>query len=265
MAHLADMIDLDRYPLHDLDTARGSELIRSCRAELASTGMFNLEGFLCPEALAISLAGLAPLIERASFLHERQHNIYFLNSMAGLADDHPALKRSNSAHRTICADRFADNLICRLYEWPPLLAFIQQATEQTALYPMADPLARLNVMSYRDGQGLGWHFDRSVFTTTLLLQAPDAGGMFEYRTDLRSDDDPNYRGVGRMLTGADDQVRQLPVSAGTLNLFKGRNTAHRVTPVSGHTDRIVAVFSYCRQPDVLFSPEERIGFYGRAA
>lgn len=265
MAHFADVIDLDRYPLHDLDSARGRELIRSCRSGLASTGMFNLDGFLRPEALAHSLAGLAPLIENASFLHERQHNIYFLKSVAGLADDHPALKRSNTAHRTICADQFADNLLCRLYEWAPLMAFIQQATEQPALHVMADPLARLNVMAYRDGQGLGWHFDRSVFTTTLLLQAPRAGGIFEYRTDLRSDGDPNHQGVGRMLTGADDQVRQLPVSAGTLNLFKGRNTAHRVTPVAGAADRIIAVFSYYQQPNVLFSPEERIGFYGRAA
>ena len=262
---IAEVIDLDRYPLHDLDTARGRELLRTCRSELATSGMFNLEGFLRPEALARSLAGLTPLIEDAAFLHERQHNIYFQKSLADLPDDHPALKRASTAHRTICADQFEGNLLCRLYEWPPLIAFIRQATLQPALHAMADPLARLNVMAYRDSQGLGWHFDRSVFTTTLLLQAPQAGGMFEYRTDLRSDGDPNYQGVGRLLTGEDDQVRQLPVSAGTLNLFKGKNTAHRVTPVGGSTDRIIAVFSYYQQPDVMFSPEERIGFYGRAA
>jgi hypothetical protein len=57
----------------------------------------------------------------------------------------------------------------------------------------------------------------------------------------------------------------MSVRAGTLNLFKGKNTIHRVTPVAGDRNRLMAVFSYYPRPDVLFSPDERIGFYGRAA
>jgi hypothetical protein len=52
-------------------------------------------------------------------------------------------------------------------------------------------LARVNVMAYHDGEALNWHFDRSEFTTTLLLQNPEAGGLFEYRSDLPSDSNPN--------------------------------------------------------------------------
>ena len=92
------------------------------------------------------------------------------------------------------------------------------------------------------------HFDRSEFTTTCLLQAPPAGGEFQYRSDLRSDADPNYAGVGRLLAGEDDRVRTLPLAPGTLNVFKGRNTAHRVTPVEGDGARIIAVFSYYETP-----------------
>jgi hypothetical protein len=33
--------------------------------------------------------------------------------------------------------------------------------------------------------------------------------------------------------------------------------------VVGDRDRIVAVFSYYERPGVMFSAEERIGFYGR--
>jgi len=36
----------------------------------------------------------------------------------------------------------------------------------------------------------------------------------------------------------------LNLTAGTLNVFRGKNTAHRVTPVQGVADRMVAVFSY---------------------
>ena len=58
--------------------------------------------------------------------------------------------------------------------------------EKETLFTMRDPLARVNVMSYREGEALNWHFDRSEFTTTLLLQEPSGGGEFQYRTDLRT-------------------------------------------------------------------------------
>ncbi len=128
---------------------------------------------------------------------------------------------------------------------------------------MTDPLARVNVMAYRAGEALNWHFDRSEFTTTLLLQAPEKGGEFEYRTDLRSANDPNYAGVAELLEGRDPQVQRIRLSAGTLNVFRGKNTAHRVTPVAGRVERFIAVFSYYEKPDVMFSDAERLGFYGR--
>ena len=46
-------------------------------------------------------------------------------------------------------------------------------------------------------------------------------------------------------------------------MFKGRDTAHRVTPAVGHRERIIAVFSYYEKPGVVFSEAERLGFYGR--
>ena len=131
--------------------------------------------------------------------------------------------------------------------------------EKPRLYPMADPLGRLNVMAYRAGERLNWHFDRAEFTITVLLQAPLGGGDFQYRSGLRSDADPNYDGVGRLLAGRDERVQTLPLAPGTLNVFKGKNTAHRVTPVEGERPRIIAVFSYYETPDVTFSDTERSG------
>ena len=137
--------------------------------------------------------------------------------------------------------------------------------DRPVLYPMADKLAGLNVMSYQEGQLLNWHFDRSEFTTTMLLQAPLQGGEFLYRTDLRSDDDPNYDGVARLLRGQDPDMRSLTLRPGTLNVFRGKNTPHKVSPVAGSKARIIAVFSFFDRSGVEFSDQERIGFYGRAA
>ena len=135
--------------------------------------------------------------------------------------------------------------------------------EKDELYPMADPLAAFNVMAYAEGQALNWHFDRSEFTVTLLLQAPEFGGIFEYRTDLRTADDPNYDGVADLLNGQDPLMRQMNVMPGTLNVFKGVNTPHRVTQVQGSRARMIAVLTYYERPGAMFTQTEQLGFYGR--
>ncbi len=258
-------LDLDRFPLHDLQSARGQVLVAHCKAELAARGMFNLPGFLRPAAVARCVEEVRPLFAKDAFFHKRSHNIYFDDDIPSLPPGHPALARVETTNHTLCADQVANSLISVVYEWPPLADFIAAVLEKPRLYVMADPLARANVMAYEQGEALNWHFDRSEFTTTLLLQAPEAGGRFQYRTRLRDEGDPNYEGVARLLRGEDPGVQTLALTPGTLNVFKGRNTAHRVTPPEGERARIIAVFSYYEGQGVTFSDAERIGFYGRAA
>jgi hypothetical protein len=257
------VVDLETFPLDDPDGPKGRALIEACRRGLAARGLFNLEGFVRPRALERCVAEVLPVFDSAPFFHKRSHNIYFDDGLTDLPPDHPALKRFETINHTVCADQIPDSLLCRIYAWPPLVRFLAETLEKPRLYLMADPLARVNVMAYRAGEALNWHFDRSEFTITLLLQAPEAGGAFQYRSGLRSESDPNYDGVARFLAGEDDAVETLPLTAGTLTLFKGKDTAHRVTPVAGARDRLVVVFSYYERPDVAFSPEERLGFYGR--
>jgi hypothetical protein len=261
---MRDILDLDRYPLHKPGTAAWDTLVARCRADLAREGMYNLDGFVRVEALDRALAEVRPVLETLSFTQRRLHNIYFMKNIPGLPDDHPALKVAETVNHTVCADQVTQSLPLWVYEWSPFITFVAASMEKEALFPMRDDLARVNVMAYRDGEALGWHFDRSEFTTTLLLQAPEEGGDFVYRTDLRRDDDPNYDGVGRLLAGVDPDVKTLRPKAGTLNVFRGKNTVHMVSTVRGTRERIIAVFSYFDRPGVVFSREEQIGFYGRA-
>ncbi len=258
------LLDLARFPLDDLTSARGQALVARCRQELADHGTFSLAGFVRPQALSQCIAEVQPVFDTAAFPHKRSHNVYFKDRVDGLPTDHPALRRFETAGHTVCADQIPDSVVCRIYDWPPLVDFLAATMEKTRLYPMADPLARANVMTYREGEAINWHFDRSEFTTTLLLQSAEAGGEFQYRSGLRTEDDPNYDGVGRFLADPSREVQSLPQQPGTLTVFKGRYAAHRVTPVEGARTRIVAVFSYYERPRVTFSAEERIGFYGRA-
>lgn len=257
------LVDLDRYPLDHPGSDAWAALVARASAELDAAGMVDLPGFLVPSALAATLAQVRPLLPRAH-LHAREHNIYFRRDVPGLPPDHPALRRVVTTNRTLCADDLAGNPLLALYRDPRLAAFLAAATGKPALFPMDDPLAAANVMAYEAGEGLNWHFDRSEFTTTILLQSPEGGGRFQHRAGLRSDDDPNYEGVARLLDGRDPEMRAADLTPGSLNVFRGRHTAHRVTPTEGPLPRIVAVLSYFDRPGVALAPEERVGFYGRA-
>ena len=226
--------------------------------------MFSLVGLVKPDALKRCVAEIEPHLDSEAFTHRRTHNIYFDDSIADIPPEHPARKRVETINHTVCADQIPDSLVCRVYEWAPLAEFLALTLRKERLYLMADPLARVNVLAYCEGEALNWHFDRSEFTTTLLLQEPDSGGTFQYRRNLRSIDNPNYAGVANLILDKDPSVESLPLDPGTLNVFKGRDTAHRITPVAGKTDRIVTVFSFYDEPGVAFTDEERIGFYGRS-
>ena len=260
---MRQILDLDRWPLDELVGLEGQALVVRCREELRDVGMFSLDALIRPEVLETAVAEVAPVLDTAAFTHSREHNIYFVDEIEGLDPDHPALRRFTTINHTICGDQIPGSVITRIYEWQPLIDFLAATMGKSRLYPMADPLGRINAMAYHDGEQLNWHFDRAEFTTTVLLQAPRSGGEFQYRSALRSDSDPNYEGVTLLLAGHDEQVHTLRLEPGTLNVFKGKNTAHRVTPVEGDRPRIVAVFSYYETPGFAFSDAERMGFYGR--
>lgn len=261
---MKNLVDLERFPLHQLQSPRGEQLVQQCIDELDRDGMFTLPGFLRAQALETILPGLLQKFASESYTHAREHNIYFRNDITDIAADHPALALQKTINHTLCGDQIRDNPLNRIYEWPALVDFLARVMQKPKLYLMDDPLARANVMAYLDGEGLNWHFDRSEFTTTLLLQSPQAGGEFQYRQGLRSEQDPNYAAVAKLLRGEDAEVESLQLAAGDLNVFKGKNTAHRVTVSQGEQARMIAVFSYYETPGKLFSAEEQLGFYGRS-
>ena len=99
---------------------------------------------------------------------------------------------------------------------------------------------------------------------SLLLQKPEAGGEYQYVKDLRDANagDMNFEGVDKALDGKIKPVA-LNIDPGTLVLFRGRNSLHRVTPTIGETTRILVVLAYNAQPDIALSPSARMTFFGR--
>jgi len=258
-----ELIDLESYPLHEADSDPCKTLVAKCIDELEQDGMFTLPGFVRASALQGIVDTLLPKVGNEAFTHEREHNVYFSDELSDIDDDHPAMALQKTINHTLCADQLTDNALQRIYEWPALAKFLASVMKKETLFVMDDPLARFNVMAYFESEGLNWHFDRSEFTTTLLLQPPIAGAEFQYRQDLRSEGDPNYDGVAKLLRNQDPAVKTISPAAGDLNVFRGKNTAHRIQPVEGDRPRIIAVFSYYEAPGKWFTPDEQQGFYGR--
>ena len=94
----------------------------------------------------------------------------------------------------------------------------------------------------------------------LTLSAADFDTAFPY---LRTPTDENYAGVQTVLDGARQGVHTLRLEPGDLQIFKGRYSLHRVTPLAGARARYVAIFSYVEQPGMVGSPERARQLYGR--
>ena len=261
-AGVETLVDTARYPLDRPDDPNWVDLLARGRAELAAAGSFNLDGFLHEEAISRAVAEIEAGLARCAHHHLAEPNIYFSDEENGGAATAKTLRSSNW---TLAGDQLRGGVLDRVYRWPGLPTFLAALFDQPALYPMADPLACLNAMSYGPGDGLGWHFDRAEFTVTLLLRAAGAGGLFEYRRNLRAADDANRKGVARFLRGEDPDVAAIALAPGTLNIFAGYRSAHQVTPVAQGPSRLISVLSFMERDDVVFTAADRRRFYGRSA
>lgn len=261
----SDIVDLDRYPLDDLDTPPGSAVLERCRAELAASGACDLVGFIRPEAAA-RIVEEAMAVRPEAHRTETWHNIEFSGKESKLDSDDPLRIQVRSAKWGVAYDQIPQSSPLRaLYESDALTRFVGAALEIDPLYRHADALGALNVMYYDPGDELGWHFDNADFVVTLLLQQPTAGGVFEYVPNLRRADDANPEGVRALLDGDRSRIRTMSGQAGTLALFRGHLSPHRVTPVEGGRPRVNAVLSYARIPDAQISDHGRKIFYGRTS
>ena len=101
-----------------------------------------------------------------------------------------------------------------------------------------------------EDEGFPWHFKTNNFTITLAIQSADEGGLFEYASKIRLESE-NFTTVRAVLDGDSDLVRSLALKLGDLQIFNGRYSLQRVTPLRGPTPRYVAIFSYFEQPDMV--------------
>jgi len=263
--HAAGLIDLARFPIGDLETSAAGSLIADCRRQLAATGACLLPGFLTPAALAAMAEEARHLVPRAHRTPGSRSTAYLEAPDESFPPAHPKRRLQPTSVGAVAYDLIPPAaLVRRLYEWDGLLAFLARVLGSGKLYRYADPLGALNVAVMEAGEELLWHFDQTDLVVSLLLQKCASGGVFEYAPFIRKAEEPNYDKVWRLLDGAREDVIALDMAPGTLVLFQGRYSIHRVTAIEGAEPRLIALLGYDTKPGTMSSERLKTRRYGRA-
>ena len=253
-----DIVNFEQYPLSD------SRFRTQCKGKLDGAGVLVLDNFLTPLAIA-SIRGEGIDNQHLAYFTEKNHNIYLSPADPEFLSDHPRNREVVSSKGCITTDQIPDGSELRvLYDALEFRDFLCAVLDIEELYDYADPLSSINLHYASNGQELGWHFDNSSFAITLLIQPPEYGGDFEYVKDVRDADqgDMNYQLSQKVLDGK-IPTEKLSLGAGSLVLFRGRNSMHRVTPVKGNQTRLLVVLAYNTEPGISLSESARMTFYGR--
>jgi hypothetical protein len=260
----ADLVDLSAYPLLDPHSAVRRDVVARARRQLAEIGAAELPGFLSPDGLAAALAD-AVAVEPRAHRSGGPSTAYLEFPDFSLPEDHPRRWLGFGAVNAVAWDLFDDHSPIRLlYEWDVLTEFIGEILERGPIHRYADPLGGLNLASMGDGDELQWHFDQTDFVVSLAVRDAEEGGDFEVVPRIRSAGDERYEAVGAVLYGGERAgVLTLPMEPGTLLVFEGRHSLHRVSPIAGGTTRLVALFGYDTQPGTMSSDLLKMIRYGR--
>ncbi len=257
------LVDLDRYPVLDPNGAVYRAVVEDARAQLKGTGAVELSGFL-------HAAGIDVLVGDATALAPRAHHsagegtAYLEFPEFSLPDDHPRLTWGHYAVGAVPYDLMPEtSALRRLYEWEPLRALVEAILDRGTVHRYADPFGALNLAVMGEGDELQWHFDQTDFVVSLAIQTADSGGYFEVFPRIRSTGDECYDDVAAALAGTRDDVVTLPMVPGTLLVFEGRHSLHRVSPVGSGHPRHVGLLAYDTVPGTVGSELLRQDRYGR--
>lgn len=260
----ADIVDLERYPLLEPDGAAYAGAVVAAQRELSTQGAAELSGFVRAAALPLLVADATRLVPLA-WRDSGAGTAYLAAPDESLPSGHPRRWTAPRSLGAVAYDLFPDNSPLRaLYEWDPLVAFIEASLNRGRLYRYADSCGALNLSVMVEDDELQWHFDQTDFVVSLALQDAKEGGDFEVVPDIRTGDDERYDAVRQVLEGSNTNAVTMEMTPGTLLLFEGRHSLHRVSPAHGDVPRLVALLSYDTQPGTVSSDRLRRLRYGRA-
>jgi hypothetical protein len=248
------IVDLDRYPLDQPDSPVAKELLCNGRKALDENALFSLTGFVRSEVIeemAAELAGLVPI----SCRYDQLRNAYDYAPENQLwPNNHPRSQLHRCTYNQVLNYQIPNNsLIRQIYYWQPLTEFLRILCGYETFYRSDCPHLALTSKIAGEGDTDGWHFDTNDVVFSILIQAPETGGEFEYGPYIRTEQDEKYDAIANLIENPEQYAARPSMTVGNLTVFKGDLSMHRVTPVEGSRKRIVALFCYDRNPGTSFS------------
>jgi len=258
-----ELVDLGRYPIDAPGSVDFAAAVEEARAGLADRGAAELVGF-------VTAAGVRALQRDADELAVRSfHSDGLGTAYLELPEDHWSKDHPRQTWAPYAVGAVGYDVIPshsplrRLYESALLLGFLEAVLDRGTIYRYADPCGALNLAVMGKGDELQWHFDQTDFVVSLAIQAAEHGGDFDVAPRIRTADDERYDDVARVLRGDHEGVVTLPMTPGTLLIFEGRHSLHRVSPIDGGTLRHVGLLAYDTKPGTVSSDLLREVRYGR--
>jgi hypothetical protein len=258
---LSELVDLARYPLGD--DAGFAPVAARCKAQLKESSFASLPGFLRTGVAEAMTREVLDALPRA-YRREQSFSAYEESTLEQYPENHVRRRKHESRQFVVATDVLSKaGRLRTLYRSEILTQRVAQMLNEPALFQLADPVMACTSTVMYQGDTHGWHFDLNDFVVSILLQASEAGGTFDFAPNIRKDGEENYAAVASALDGRSDAVRSIKVEAGTLLLFCGRRALHRVPPIRGHAPRVIALFSYDRKPGVRYGSEVYARVVGR--
>ena len=271
------------------------EQIQAARKQYQSTGAVTFPEFVSPSALASILKDCAAAEDEA-FTTDDKHTPHQLPLDPNFQ---PPNSVRNLQMRTRVASIAYDELpkeseLVELYRHPTLLALVSAITGRDGsseqIYLSEDSLGACSINVFRPSYAHSFHFDESEFSTTIMIREAivEGSGLFQYTPPLReTSDDLALEAVGQTIRtycleeeaykdlafpeGVDKAACECPplhtleFRPGTLSIFSGSKSLHRVTTVQGSVSRLTAVLTFSKMPGFRNSKAVQEMFWGRSA
>lgn len=262
---LAEVIDLERYPVDRPSSDGYVAAVHAAREQLRATGCAVAKDLVRPEALRRLGREIWDRKDTTHFSTQVINPYFHFHRNTEFPERHPMNTFLERSSGFIPGDSWGDDtLMRRVFEHPDLARFLADCLEIPELHPYADPLAGLTANILDADQQFTWHFDTNEFAVTVLVEEADEGGLFEYVPNIRSDGDEGFDAIQNVLEGGRDGVHTLDLRPGDMQIFRGRYSLHAVSRVASDScPRHAAIFAYTEQPDVVGRLERTQQLFGR--
>ena len=265
MSTLADIVDLDRHPIHEPGSVGYRDTVDAARNGLRRDGCAVVTDLVRPEGIRLLDDEIVARKHTTHYSTEVMNPYVHTVADPAYPEHHPVNTFIERSSGFIPGDSWEPGCATDvMFRAPELARFLADCLEIPELHCYADPLAGLTANILDEGQQFTWHFDTNDFAVTVLVREAAEGGLFEYVPAIRTDGDEGFDHIQEVLDGGRRGVRTLELRPGDLQIFRGRFSLHRVTRVpAGAGSRHAAIFAYTEAPGVIGRVERTRQLFGR--